>query len=113
MTQKAITWDVGFADSEFVCYSKMDDIFIVTLRLWNETIVEVKFSDTLGVIDKGCFGISEITAGIVDSDDARQFLTRMFETRLDDHSYLHFQFLDTDDVPCIEVIAKSYCIIKK
>ena len=58
---------VGFSDGEITSIKREDDSLVVTVRAWNDAVLEVRFADVIGVREAlaGGLGIAEDNLYIV------------------------------------------------
>ena len=108
MERNPIDSRIGFADAEFKSYSKEDDTFVVDVLAWNESIITIIFKDVIRILDNDVNAISAFCEVIENNDFIQTALKRLYEGDLpSDHPYKHYQFLDNDDIPALEVVSGS------
>jgi hypothetical protein len=97
---------IGFSDAELSSYSKKEDIFIVSVLAWNESLITVTFSDVIRVLDNDTNSISAFCKVVEQNDFLQAALNRLYEEDApSEHSYTHYQFLDNDDQPALEIVS--------
>ena len=110
MIIKTIDLPIGLEDSEFISYAKKDAFFFMYIKLWNEKKMEVSFEDAIRILDKDLGDISSFGVVSGDSTFLQDAMASLYVNVPINHEYYHFQFYNLDDIPTIELIAKSYKI---
>lgn len=101
--------DIDFYDSEFKSFSyDLDsDVLDVKINLWNDILSSIQFSDVLFYSDRGCRYLSVLK----EAKGNKLFDEVLQENYVEGHVpyllYKHFQFIDGDDEPRLEIICKS------
>lgn len=99
-----IVSEIGFSDAELIAYCKRSDTFTVEVLAWNESIITIVFSDLIRVLDNDASTISAFYK-VSHSEFLTAALKRLYEgPEPEDHPYTHYQFLDYDDCPALEVV---------
>lgn len=108
MKSELIDSNIGFSDAELSSYSKKNDSFIVSVLAWNDSLITVTFSDVIRVLDNDINSISSLCRVIEESDFLQAALNRLYEEGAPSkHPYKHYQFLDDDDQPALEIACES------
>lgn len=105
MGRKSIVSEIGFADAELVASKKQSDALTVEVLAWNESAITITFSDVIRILDNDASSISAFCK-VSDSGFLEAALSRLYEVEPPtDHPYVHYQFLDNDDFPALEVVS--------
>lgn len=104
-----IEYDIGFADSNIVSYRSKNENVVITLKCWNEKVLELEFVESILVLITNSWNISDICE-ITESILLDKVLSQAYEIIPKNHEYRIFQFIDNSDNPAIEVISKQLII---
>lgn len=112
MNRKYIDSEIGFSDAELDTYEKRNSDFSVNILAWNESHITVVFKDVIRMLDNDMNSISALCQVIDSSDFLNVALHRLYEDDVpSDSAYAHYQFLDEDDLPALEVVSGNIEII--
>ncbi|MCB1875944.1 MAG: hypothetical protein KDH88_08220 [Chromatiales bacterium] len=107
MKKKHIDAEIGFSDAEVDTYTKEGDILSVRVLAWNQSHITVVFKNVIRVLDNDANSISAFCQIIDSSEFLNAALNRLYEDAIpSDHLYVHYQFLDEDDLPALEVVSE-------
>ncbi len=110
MKKESVSSEIGFSDSELVEYGKRSDRFTVELLAWNESSISIVFRDVIRILDNDANSISAFFK-VSDSEFLKAALHRLYDgTVAENHSYVHYQLLDDDDIPALEVVCAQMSI---
>jgi hypothetical protein len=108
MERKSIRFEIGFADAELDSYTREADSLVVILVVWNAQRVRLKFDHVLMVVDRNLGEVSDFCQVVGESALLLESLGRYYEGAVPQgHPYRHYQLLNSDDYPALEVIAGS------
>lgn len=108
MAMTAISSKIGFADSELRSYYKQGSSLTVEILAWNQSRISILFGDVIRVLDNDANAISGFYEVADGGEALRAALARLYEGQPPaDHPYIHYQFLDLEDVPALEVVSRS------
>lgn len=93
-------------DSELTSYKREGDRLTVELLAWNGVCLLFVFSDTILLLDRNC-GDTAVCCVLQDESELlAQAISDVYESKVpDDHPYRHYQLLNMDDVPVLEVVS--------
>jgi hypothetical protein len=114
MTNKIVDTRVGLSDADLESYKKVNSSLVVTIMAWNETRITIIFADVIRVLDNDANAISALCEVTKNTDFLELALRRLYEEEIpNEHPYLHYQFLDNDDIATLEIVSSSieikYC----
>jgi hypothetical protein len=107
MIKTAIESEIGFSDATILSYTKTSTEFIVLIRTWNERLLRVIFEEPIGIADMGGDEISELNLLAKKSVFAQLCISRHYDGSGDQGEFKNYQFIDNNDQPCLEVLAKK------
>ncbi len=111
MERKIVDTKVGLDDADLKSYKKLDSSLIVTILAWNESQITLAFPDVIRVLDNDANVISSFCKVTESTNFLELALGRLYETEIpSDHPYLHYQFLDSDDIATLEVVSRSVVV---
>ena len=102
---KEIQSDIGFSDGEIQCYEKEGDNIVVHLTTWNDAKMKIFFRDTIGVSEFSATDISGFFEYEGRSALLKKALAYVFDEIPEKCPYQHYFFLNTDNQPCLEIVA--------
>ena len=102
-----IPYEIGFSDGEVRSYHREEDELTVILSTWNNVLLKIKFSDTIGVSDLGVGDVSGVYQESLASPFMEQVIRRLYDAPPPSPPYSLYQFLDLDEQPVLEVVAGS------
>jgi hypothetical protein len=105
-----VQFEIGFADSELVSYSRYASELSVIVKTWDSSLVTVTFFDVIGVLDLNVGDISEICQESETTRLMSKAVERMYESPPDVLPYNVYQFLDLDGNIAMEIIAASVTV---
>ena len=105
--RQSVPTEIDFADAEILGHSRNGEEFLVRVKAWNEERVLVQFVGTLGLRDRGAWSVSDLCQSPIETPLLLESLRYHFEVIPEDHGFHVFEFLDGDDAPVLEVIAKE------
>ena len=108
---KPINSEIGFADSEIVSYRSENDNLVIEVKSWNDKTVNLEFEDCIFFLISNSWYISEICEAN-DSIYKEMALNKVYEKIPAKIPYRFFQFLDLDDDPSVEIIARDFQIYR-
>ena len=98
----------GFEDGRILAYRADASKLELTYEFWNEQVGTLVFHNLVGVHDNSAIAV---TVGSVaekqDSDLVNLLVRRRYEIPPARLNWRHFQILDLDDQPILEVVAES------
>ena len=111
--KKSLKEKMSLDDSEIFGYSRINDVLVVQIQLWNEKTLDMSFLDVIGFMDANLGDISDI----IEQEPSSNFSKEVFQRNFDNHAgvdaYFEYVFLDLDDYPSLRVIARSYTVSEK
>ncbi len=106
MQYKTVDTPVGLAESELVSYRRDSDELTVELLTWNGTRLQLVFGDVILFLDRDCGDTTALRELEGHSELLAQALKSAYERPApSDHPYKHYQLLNLDDTPVLEVIS--------
>ena len=104
---KEIKYKIGFEDGEIKSYTKLDNgTVIVQIKLWNDKFVDAIFPETVRLLDNLAGVITKIIQ-IETSDFLHEALKSNYEKIPEQPTEKHYQFLNIDDNPCLEIVSQE------
>ena len=111
MSRNKVNYKIGFEDGEILSFTKIEDAtFIVKFRTWNEIILEISFHDTIRILDNNMYSISDLVLINHETIFRKDALKMMFDKIPTAETYKHYQFLNQEDDPAIEIVAREISI---
>jgi hypothetical protein len=99
---------LGFEDGQIIAYRGELSLLEVTYEFWNERTGRLIFEGFIGMRDSCAVGVTVSSIRIVQpSKLVDTLMHRLFEHPPEGIDLRHFQFLDLDDHPMFEVVAKK------
>ncbi len=101
---------ICLADSELTnyFYNAKEKMLIIKIQAWNLQAIEFFFQDPILFFDHGCESVTEFFEDTSKTELFTQALIRIYGKMPESHLYKHFQFLDLDDNPCLEIISENF-----
>ncbi len=96
---------IGFDDGVISGYDMRDSILSVNVVAWNESTLTIRFSGVLYFQDRGGRQLSRVMEVVETSSLVLSALRYHFTSPPHPIQHRHFQFVDLDDVPVLEVVA--------
>jgi hypothetical protein len=98
----------GFEDGHVVGYTAQSSRLELKYQFWNEHIGLLVFEGFVALHDNSAIGVTVGSASQANSSDLLNVIaSRRFERPPQPLSWKHFQFLDLDDTPMLEIVAHS------
>jgi hypothetical protein len=98
----------GFEDGHVVGYEADSDRLQVTFEFWNEKHRNLRFEEFQAMHDNCAIGV---TIGSANQSKESELIARVVQHQFDEPpksmNLRHYQFLDLDDNPVLEVVAES------
>jgi len=105
MRKLSLGYERSSADGEVVCFSKdKEGTLKIVFKTWDEKTLEIFFSDTIRFLDNNMYDISDIVQ-IEESIFLAEGLQMMYDVIPEKIPYKHYQFLNIDGDPTLEIIA--------
>ncbi|MCP4137965.1 MAG: hypothetical protein GY754_43785 [bacterium] len=98
---------LNLSESEIISYYKKEDELTVTVKLRNDETADMTFTSVVGFIDNGTTGVTCLCRLNTNSPFCSQVFKRRAHELSDQRDYTLFQFLQEDDYPSMQVIAKT------
>jgi hypothetical protein len=99
---------IGFEDGHIEAYEADSEWLILKIEFWNEKHGTLRFQEPWAVHDNAAIGV--ILGSVKQhqsSELLRQVVVHQFEKPPQNIDLQHYQFLDLDDYPVFEVVAKA------
>ncbi len=113
MGEKSVEYKIGFEDGEIQTYSKDEEGTLkVVFKSWNDKCLNISFNDTIRVLDNNMYDISDLIV-MNNSQFLSDALGMMYSVVPDDAPYKHYQFLNNDGNPSVEIVALDINIEEK
>lgn len=107
--------DLNFslADSELESYSYSfpENKLVLKIKIWDESVAIFSFTDPVLHIDRFRNEISDLRI-LENSKILEDTIKTIYEVIPKYHPYKLYQFLDLNDLPCIEIICTEFTIEK-
>ena len=102
--------DFSLEESELKTYfySITENKLIIKIGLWNERIATFSFLDPVYHVDRFRNGIINLCIISEKSDLLETTLNLVYESPPKDYPYRLYQFKDSDNFPCIEIICSQF-----
>ncbi len=109
---QAIETRVGLDDAEFLSYTRDENgRLCVEIRAWNDSRMTFLFEDAIAVFDHSIGSVTAIHEVIGVSEFLEQALKWYYEASIPtDHLLKHYQFLDLDGNPSLEIVSAALTI---
>lgn len=96
---------IGFEDGEIQSFSKDENGTLnVIFKAWNEKHLKISFKDTIRFLDNNMYDISDLVR-IESSQFLIDAINMMYTTTPEVIPYKHYQFLNIDGEPSVEIVA--------
>jgi hypothetical protein len=105
MNLSEIHTKIGLADAKIINYERLETTFIVHVKAWNEANVRISFSDVQLVCDLMSREISGFYVHNAKTELIEKAQRYAYDQPPQEYPYKHYVFLNTDDQPCLDVIA--------
>lgn len=105
-TQQSVETPIGFAEGKVVRLEKQGANVLVVVQAWDESSIEVEFVEAIGFRESMSFELSDLVITERTGEFASWCNRRAYEGG-HHGSESHYQFLDVEGQPCIEVVAKG------
>ena len=101
----------GFEDGHVVSYHADSEGLRLTFEFWNEQRRTFIFKGLVGVVDHGAIGLTiSGTRAASHSELLSRAVARHFEKRAPQSRLMHFEFLDLDEAPVLQIVAEE-CVL--
>jgi hypothetical protein len=104
----------GFEDGEVVNYRVASERLEMTYEFWNEKRATITFERFVAVRDIGSIGV---TVGRVlqlnSSKLLSELVARHYDAPPEEVPWTHFQFLDVQDEPMLEIVASDCTVVPR
>jgi hypothetical protein len=98
---------LGFADGEIVEFRRTGTTCDVTVRLWDERVVRIRFEGVLGLTDSGGWGLTDLVVSDGQNDpEFRRVIGRIYDSNSPQGEKLYV-FLDVDEEARLAIVASS------
>ena len=106
MSYRTTETPVGLEDSKLLSYRREGDLLTVVLLAWNETRLHLVFKDVILFLDRNYGDTSALRELHDGSELLGQALSDSYDGMVPSgHPYKHYQLLNLDDLPALEVIS--------
>lgn len=101
--------NIGFADSEFIDFSKTKDKVVVRIKTWDEKLLLFQFEEAIGICGLNAFQINDIVES-TSTGFLEKCIGREYERYPENHPYRSYSFLDPNEDVVIEIISRGILI---
>jgi hypothetical protein len=99
---------IGFEDGHIASYEADADCLLVNYEFWNEKHGKFSFEGFLAMRDNNAIDVIIGSTKQIRSSELLTTVLRHQYTKLpEEWDLMHYQFLDVDDTPVFEVVAKA------
>ena len=105
---KVIEVGIGLADSSFISYNRDWDRLEVILLTWDERKLILRFFNPAYFFDNDCDHTTQLRQALSVTPLISAVIKRDYDEIKKINSYKHYQILDLNDEPALEIICEGF-----